>query len=38
MKGEKMKRLLLCLVLIVMGLAFTACERNDYQHPMHRNN
>lgn len=31
-----MKKLFLAFVLIVMGLGFSACERNDYQHPMHR--
>jgi len=33
-----MKRLFLAMVLIALGLGFSACERNDYQHPMHRNN
>jgi len=31
-----MKKFILALVLIIMGLGFSACERNDYQHPMHR--
>ncbi len=33
-----MKSLIL-LTILALGFAsiFTACERNDYQHPMHRN-
>ena len=31
-----MKKLVPLLILIIMGLGFSACERNDYQHPMHR--
>jgi len=32
-----MKKIVLA-VIITLGVAtfFTACERNDYQHPMHR--
>jgi hypothetical protein len=33
-----MKKIVLAIMLIVMGLGMSACERNDYQHPMHRNN
>jgi len=33
-----MKKTVLAIMLIVMGLGMSACERNDYQHPMHRNN
>lgn len=25
------------IVLILVATIFGACERNDYQHPMHRN-
>lgn len=28
--------LMTCVALGVM-VTFSACERNDYQHPMHRN-
>ena len=32
-----MKKVIL-MAIIALGLvtSFTACERNDYQHPMHR--
>lgn len=33
-----MKTIVLAVILIMMGLGMSACERNDYQHPMHRNN
>ena len=32
-----MKKIVLSIMLILAGLAMSACERNDYQHPMHRN-
>lgn len=34
-----MKKIIL-IILITLGLAsvFTACERNDYQHPGYRSN
>ncbi len=25
------------ILLILAATIFSACERNDYQHPMHRN-
>lgn len=31
-----MKKIVFALVLIVMSLGISACEKNDYQHPMHR--
>ena len=32
-----MKKIFLTVILITLGLGISACERNDYQHPMHRN-
>lgn len=32
-----MKKMLFVMLLIVVSLGISACERNDYQHPMHRN-
>ena len=32
-----MKKMVFVLVLIAVALGVSACERNDYQHPMHRN-
>ena len=33
----KMKKFVLIAVLALGTISvFTACERNDYQHPMHR--
>jgi len=26
------------LAILALGAAFSGCERNDYQHPMHRSN
>ena len=31
-----MKNLFVVIVLMMMSLGFSACEKNDYQHPMHR--
>jgi hypothetical protein len=32
-----MKTIVLTIILAIGALTmFTACERNDYQHPMHR--
>ncbi len=34
-----MKKALLILAIgLALGTAFSGCERNDYQHPLHRNN
>lgn len=32
-----MKTAVLTLILIAVGISMSACEKNDYQHPMHRN-
>lgn len=33
-----MKAIIVSLILVFGAMTlFTACERNDYQHPMHRN-
>jgi len=32
-----MKTFLVVIVLLGVGLSISGCERNDYQHPMHRN-
>jgi heme/copper-type cytochrome/quinol oxidase subunit 3 len=32
------KTVFLLLIGLALGAAFSGCERNDYQHPMHRNN
>lgn len=36
-KGVQMKRMI-AAILVILGVAtiFTGCERNDYQHPLHR--
>jgi len=32
-----MKKIMITLILALsIASTFTACERNDYQHPMHR--
>lgn len=31
-----MKKIFFAVVLVIMSISFSACERNDYQHPMHR--
>ncbi len=32
-----MKQLTILLILLLGAMSmFTACERNDYQHPLHR--
>ncbi len=31
-----MKKLFLAIVLGAVVFSFIGCERNDYQHPMHR--
>jgi predicted small secreted protein len=30
--------ILIVLAVLALGAVFSGCERNDYQHPMHRNN
>lgn len=30
------KVILMAIVALGLATSFTACERNDYQHPMHR--
>ncbi len=30
--------ILIALAVFALGTAFSGCERNDYQHPMHRSN
>ncbi len=30
------KAVLLMLAVIALGAVFSGCERNDYQHPLHR--
>jgi len=32
-----MKKVIFLVSLVVLSLGFSACEKNDYQHPMHRN-
>jgi hypothetical protein len=32
------KALAASLVLLALGAVFGGCERNDYQHPLHRSN
>jgi len=32
-----MKKVILAIVLVIIGLGMSACEKNNYQHPMHRN-
>jgi len=32
------KTTLILLAVLALGAVFSGCERNDYQHPMHRNN
>ncbi len=32
-----MNKVILAVALVIMGLMTGACERNDYQHPLHRN-
>ncbi len=34
-----MKRIFIAiLTLLALATLFSACERNDYQHPLHRSN
>ncbi len=30
--------IMIVLALLALGTLFSACERNDYQHPLHRSN
>jgi len=33
------KKVILAIFLVVLAaVAFSGCERNDYQHPLHRTN
>lgn len=30
--------IMIVLAVLAVSTVFSGCERNDYQHPMHRNN
>jgi len=32
------KAVLILFIALALGAGFSGCERNDYQHPLHRNN
>ncbi len=32
------KSIFLVLITLALSAVFSGCERNDYQHPMHRSN
>ena len=31
-----MRKVILCVLVLVFGFLAVGCERNDYQHPMYR--